>query len=213
MNKIKIDFVSDVVCPWCAIGYKRLERAIAETGLQDQVDIEWHPFFLNPDMSDEGENNNDYGARKYQRTAEQSQQNRERITELAKEAGFNFNLDDNSRVFNTRNAHTLLEYAKKSGKQTKLKTRLFEAFFTEQKDISDKTVLEHEMQAVGLNTDNLEDVFNDQEIQEHIDAEVAQWQKLGISSVPTMIFNKKLAVNGSQTVEGYKQILTEALEQ
>ncbi len=213
MNKIKIDFVSDVVCPWCAIGYKRLERAIAETGLQNKVDIEWHPFFLNPDMPDEGENNNHYGARKYQRTPEQSQQNRERITELAKEAGFDFNLDDNTRIFNTRNAHTLLEYAKNSGKQTKLKTRLFEAFFTEQKNISDKAVLEHEMQAVGLNTDNLADVFNDQEIQKHIDAEVAQWQKLGISSVPTMIFNEKLAVNGSQTVEGYKQILTEALEQ
>ena len=213
MERIKIDFVSDVVCPWCAIGYKRLERAIAETGLQDKVDIVWHPFFLNPDMPEEGENNEHYGARKYQRTAEESRLNRQRITELAREAGFDFNLDENTRVFNTRNAHTLLEYAKNTGKQTELKARLFEAFFTEQKNISDKAVLEKELQAIGLDTQNLEDVFNDPQIQKHIDAEVAQWQKLGISSVPTMIVNEKTAVNGSQSVEGYKQMLTDTLEQ
>ena len=213
MERIKIDFVSDVVCPWCAIGYKRLVRAVAETGLQDKVDIVWHPFFLNPDMPEEGENNEHYGARKYQRTAEESRLNRQRITELAREAGFDFNLDENTRVFNTRNAHTLLEYAKNTGKQTELKARLFEAFFTEQKNISDKAVLEKELQAIGLDTQNLEDVFNDPQIQKHIDAEVAQWQKLGISSVPTMIVNEKTAVNGSQSVEGYKQMLTDTLEQ
>ncbi|MGK2234097.1 MAG: putative DsbA family dithiol-disulfide isomerase [Colwellia sp.] len=211
MEKIRIDFVSDVVCPWCAIGYKRLTQAIAETGLQDKVDIVWHPFFLNPDMPQEGENNNDYGARKYNRSLEESRLNRERITAMAKDNGLTFNLDDNTRVINTYKAHVALEYARQLGKQTALKERLFTAFFTEKKDISKTEALEQEMRTVGLELNDSADVFNNQDIQNYIEAEVSKWQAVGISSVPTMFFNQKLRVNGSQTIEGYKQILTEAM--
>ena len=162
-------------------------------------------------MPQEGENNNDYGARKYNRSLEESLLNRERITAMAKDNGLTFNLDDNTRVINTYKAHVTLEYARQLGKQTALKERLFTAFFTEKKDISKTEVLEQEMRAVGLELNDSADVFNNQDIQSYIEAEVSKWQAVGISSVPTMFFNQKLRVNGSQTIEGYKQILTEAM--
>lgn len=208
-TKVRIDFISDVVCPWCAIGYKRLERAISELDLQDRVEIVWHPFFLNPDMADEGENINDYGARKYGRSREESDSNLAYIASQGDSIGFAFSFTDDSRVVNTRNAHALLDYAKESGKQTELKARLFEAFFSEQKDISDRSVLKRELQTLGINASRMNDILNDSETHKRISEEATHWTSRGIFSVPTMIFDGETAINGSQSVETYKQILKE----
>ncbi|BED91221.1 MULTISPECIES: DsbA family oxidoreductase [unclassified Pseudoalteromonas] len=210
MNKqIKIDFVSDAVCPWCAIGYTRLKQAIAELNLQEEVHIEWQPFFLNPEMPLEGENIYDYGTRKYGRTKQEGDFNRANITQLGNEAGFTFNFTDNSRVVNTRDAHTLLDFLKGTKEQTELKEKLFNAFFTEQKDISDRKVLEHLLRDTGVKVPNISKILDDQDTQNRIANKVSHWHSLGITVVPTMIFNNELVVNGSRTIEAYKQILTE----
>jgi len=212
-NKINIDFVSDAFCPWCAIGYTRLNQAISELHLQHELEIEWQPFFLNPDMPLEGENIYDYGTRKYGRTKQEGDINRVNITQLGKEAGFTFNFTDESRVVNTRDAHTLLDYLHGTAKQTEFKARLFEAYFTEQKDISSRKVLEQELKGLGIVIPNLAKLLDNQATQERIASKASHWITLGISTVPTMIFNNEIVINGSRSVASYKQILQNLLDQ
>ncbi|GAL20831.1 2-hydroxychromene-2-carboxylate isomerase/DsbA-like thioredoxin domain [Vibrio maritimus] len=151
-QKIKLDVVSDVVCPWCIIGYKRLEQAIRELGVEDRIDLEWQPFELNPHMPLEGQNLREHLAEKYGTTKEDSIRARENLTNLGAELGFRFQYDDDMKMLNTFESHILLEYAKSQGKQTELKLRLFSAFFGEGKDISNREVLANELQAVGLDS-------------------------------------------------------------
>ena len=135
-DKIKIDIVSDVVCPWCTIGYKRLAKAISELGIQDQVEIEWQPFELNPQMPTEGQNIQEHLAEKYGSTAEQRKQSQQQMAAVGAELGFTFDFFDEMRMVNTFEAHILLEYAQASGKQTELKMSLTKAFFSDRKDVS-----------------------------------------------------------------------------
>jgi len=123
-EKLKIDIVSDVVCPWCIIGYKRLEKAISELGIKDQVEIEWQPFELNPNMPAEGQNVTEHITEKYGSTIEQQKQSKEQMTDIGEELGFKFDYFDDMRMVNTFEAHVLLEYAKVFGKQTDLKMSL-----------------------------------------------------------------------------------------
>jgi predicted DsbA family dithiol-disulfide isomerase len=211
-DKIKLDIVSDVVCPWCVVGYKHLEAAIHELGIEDKVEIEWQPFELNPDMPENGENLRDHIMRKYGSSAEESQQARASITEKGAAYGFSFNFTDEMRMVNTLDAHVLLEYAHQVGKQTELKQRLFSAYFTEQKDVSDREVLLNEVESVGMSRLGAEQQLEDGSLREQIRAQEAHWHQLGISGVPTVIFNRSSAVTGAHPQESYKQILQELLE-
>lgn len=212
-NKIQLDMVSDVMCPWCVVGYKNLEKAIQELGLEQNIELQWQPFELNPDMPQEGENLRDHLMRKYQITAEQSQQNRLNIAERGKEVGFTFDFYDDMRMVNSRHLHVLLEYASEHGKQTELKLRFFTAHFSEQKDLSDLSVVKSELEQVGLDAEKALERLEQASHIEQVEAQEFQWQRLGISSVPTVVINRTSAVTGAQTVETYKQILLEELEQ
>ena len=210
-NKIKIDIISDVVCPWCIIGYGNLKKAITELGLEDKVEIEWQPFELNPDMPIEGEELGAHSARKYGSTPESSAKFRTEMTAHGKTVDFDFQYFEGMKIINTRDAHILLEYAKTQGKQTDLKMRLFSAFFTEKKDVSDREVLAQEIATVGL---NVEEAIAQLQSNHAIKAVVEQesyWQKLGVSSVPTVVFNGKSALAGAQPVETFMQVLAEQL--
>ena len=140
-EKLKIDIVSDVVCPWCTIGYKRLEKAILELGIKDQVEIEWQPFELNPNMPAEGQNVTEHIAEKYGSTIEQQKQSKQQMIDIGEELGFTFDYFEEMRMVNTFESHILLEYAKNFGKQTDLKMRLTTAFFSERKDVSKREIL------------------------------------------------------------------------
>ncbi|MDO6613054.1 DsbA family oxidoreductase [Shewanella sp. 1_MG-2023] len=210
-TKIKLDVVSDVVCPWCIIGYNSLNQAIVELGMEDQIELEWQPFELNPDMPAEGENLRDHVARKYGSSAQDSAKARENITQRGADQGFAFNFNDDSKIVNTFDAHILLDYAKSQGKQTALKLRLFSAYFTEHKDVSDRNVLASEVAAVGLDADEAMALQDKPEVRAHLKAEKDQWTAAGISSVPTVVFNRTSALNGAHPVETYKQVLTELL--
>ena len=210
-NKIKVDIISDVVCPWCVIGYGNLKKAITELGLEDQVEIEWQPFELNPDMPIEGEELGAHSARKYGSTPESSAKFRTDMTAHGKTVDFDFQYFEGMKIINTRDAHILLEYAKTQGKQTALKMRLFSAFFTEKKDVSDRAILAQEIAAIGLNA---EEAMAQLQSNHAINAAVEQesyWQKLGVSSVPTVVFNGKSALAGAQPVETFMQVLAEQL--
>ena len=210
-NMIKLDIISDVVCPWCIIGYNHLQAAIKELGIEDRIEIEWQPFELNPDMPADGENLRQHVARKYGSTAEESKNARIRIAGIGAEHGFEFNYFDEMKMVNTFDAHILLDYAKGFGKQTELKLRLFTAFFSEQKDVSDRNILKQELISVGLDADKGMRWLDDPQRLSAIRNAEKQWQQMGVSSVPTVVFNRESGVSGAHPVEGYKQILSELM--
>jgi len=210
-EKLKIDIVSDVVCPWCIIGYKRLEKAISELGIEDKVEIEWQPFELNPGMPPEGQDLTEHIAEKYGSTVEQQQASQQNMTDIGEELGFKFDYFEGMRMANTFDAHVLLEYAKNFGKQTELKMRLITTFFTERKDVSDRAVLKEALIAVGLNADEALARLDSEEARFEVRNKQGEWKNMGVNSVPTIVFNMKSAVTGAQPVSTFKQILGELI--
>lgn len=208
---IKLDLISDVVCPWCVIGYKRLEKAIEDLDVQDRIDIEWHPFELNPNMPEEGENLRAHLAKKYGTTREDSIRARENLTNLGKEVGFSFDYFDEMKMVNTKKAHLLLQYAKSFEKQTELKMALFTAFFGQRKDISDVGILREIIESIGLDADEAMNYLNDTAALGSLNKEQEYWRNLGIRSVPTVVFNMSEAMTGAQSVDSYKQVLKDLL--
>lgn len=211
-DKIKIDIVSDVVCPWCTIGYKRLEKAITDLGVQDQIDIAWQPFELNPAMPPEGQNVQEHIAEKYGSTLEQQKVSQQQMAETGAELGFTFDFYDDMRMANTFEAHILLEYAKKFGKQTALKMQLTQAFFSERKDVSQKAILKQALLDVGLNAEEALSELDNDEARQAIRSKQDYWRNLGVNSVPTIVFNNKSAVTGAQPVHVFKEVITELLK-
>lgn len=212
-GKIKIDIVSDVVCPWCIIGYKRLEQAISELGIEAQLEIEWQPFELNPNMPIEGQNVIEHITEKYGSNIEDQEKSKIQMTENGAELGFQFDYFDEMRIVNTRDAHILLEYAKEFGLQTDLNVRFVEAFFSERKDISKREILLQELEKVGLDKKEALTRLENKEALDQVIAKESFWQSRGVSSVPTMVFNETSALTGAQSVAVYKQVLSELLNE
>jgi len=208
-EKLKIDIVSDVVCPWCTIGYKRLEKAISELGIEDQIEIEWQPFELNPNMPPEGQNVTEHIAEKYGSTLEQQKESQQRMADIGEELGFKFDYFEEMRMSNTFDAHILLEYAKDLGKQTELKMRLTTAFFSERKDVSKREVLKEALLDVGLNAEEALAKLDNEDARYEVRSKQGYWKNLGVNSVPTIVFNRKSAVTGAQPIDTFKEVLTE----
>jgi len=211
-DNIKIDIISDVMCPWCLIGYKRLEKAISEMGIADRVEIEWQPFELNPGLPPEGENLLEHLVRKYGISESDGIGFQGQMKRLGAELGFTFDFHDGMTIVNTRDAHILLDFARGFGKQTELKLRLFEAFFEEQKDISDRAILRDEVQRVGLNADQALARLDEPAARKRTEEREAHWHGHGVTSVPTMIFNRSNTLIGAQPVSVYKEALAGVIE-
>ncbi|PPK95831.1 putative DsbA family dithiol-disulfide isomerase [Nonlabens xylanidelens] len=212
-EKLKIDIVSDVVCPWCTIGYKRLEKAINELGIQDQVTIEWQPFELNPNMPVTGQDLTEHIAEKYGSTLQQQKDSRQHMSDAGEELGFTFDYFDGMRMVNTFDAHILLEYAKEFDKQTELKMRFTTAFFSERKDVSKRDVLKEALSDVGLNAEEGLARLESDEARNEVRTAQSYWQNLGVTSVPTIVFDRKSAVTGAQPVDTFKQVLNELMKE
>lgn len=211
-NKLKIDIVSDVVCPWCTIGYKRLEKAIAELGLENQIEIEWQPFELNPNMPVEGQNLREHISEKYGSTLEQQEESQQRMADTGAELGFTFDYFEEMRMVNTFDAHILLEYAHKFSKQTQLKMQLTKAFFSERKDVSKRDILKQALLDVGLNDEDALSKLDSEEARYEVRTKQAYWKNMGVNSVPTFVFDRKSALTGAQPIDVFKQVLTEATQ-
>ncbi|WP_152287371.1 DsbA family oxidoreductase [Flavicella marina] len=212
-EKLRIDIVSDVVCPWCTVGYKRLEKAIQELGVEDQIEIEWQPFELNPNMPIEGQDLNEHLTEKYGSTSDQLEASKNMLVEAGEDLGFKFDYFDGMKIVNTFEAHVLLEYAKKYGKQTALKMRLTTAYFSEGKNVSKREVLKEALLEVGLDADEaLKQLDVDEKRTQVADAQ-NYWKSLGVNSVPTIVFDRKSAVTGAQPIAVFKQVLSEQLQQ
>jgi len=212
MKHLTIDIVSDVVCPWCAIGYGNLRQALNQLERNIQVDVQWHPFQLNPYMGKEGQEINEHLGEKYGLNEQQLADNKQRIQEVGAQAGIDFNFDQRSRIYNTLDCHVLLHLANESGKQTELKLALFKAYFSEGKDISDREVLVGIAASVGIETQAVLAALDDDEIREVVKQEESQFKQMGIQSVPAFIINNKYLISGGQPVEAFVQGLQEIAE-
>lgn len=205
---MRIDIVSDVVCPWCIIGYQQLERALELTGID--AEIHWHPFELNPDMAGQGENLRDHVARKYGAGPEDSKKARERITAMGAELGFTFNYAEDMRMVNTFRAHQLIHWAGTLGRQHDAKMALFGAFFTDRRDLNDPEVLAEVADSIGLDREEARAALTEGRYAEAVRDAERVWISRGVQGVPTMIFDQRYAVSGAQGVDRYVSLLRQA---
>lgn len=212
-DKIKIDIISDVVCPWCILGYKRLEQAMTEMGVEDKFEIEWNPFELNPTMPAEGENIIEHMAHKYEMDPEKVRAYQRERAKNGEEVGFTFDSFEEMRIVNTRDAHILLDYAKEHGNQMELQMALFKAHFGERKNVSDRQVLEQIVKGVGLDERTAMLRLDDTDVHERIQEKETYWQTRGVTAVPTMVWNDDLVMNGAYPIETYKQVIKELLNE
>lgn len=210
--KLVIDIVSDVVCPWCIIGYKQMEAALESMGDAVDADLRWHPFELSPDTPSEGQALAEYARDRYGATPDQSRKNRTRIVEAGTPLGIDFRYSDDSRIYNTFKAHQLLHWAEESGQQTALKLALFQAYFTAQHNVSDDNVLLQAVEAAGLDRAAAETVLADQRYAGTVRAEERFWQDQNITGVPAYIVNGKYMIPGAQDAQTFRQVFERVIE-
>lgn len=208
---ITVDIVSDVVCPWCIIGYKKLEKAMRQFEGRAQFELAWHAFELNPNMPPEGQDIAEHMAQKYGATAEQSKVSRERLREAGSGLDFDFAYKDSMKMVNTFDAHRLLTWAGETGKQTALKMALFTAHFTDGKDVSNHDTLVEVAASVELDEKRARDLLSTDMFAAEVRAEEEQWQDRFITGVPAFIFNGKFMVPGAQESETFANIIEQKL--
>ena len=204
---MKIDFVSDVSCPWCIIGLGGLEEALARIGDLVNAEITFQPFELNPDMPPEGQNIAEHIFQKYGSTPEQSAANREQIRARAAEVGFTITTTPDSRIYNTFDAHRLLHWAGLEGRQRQLKHALFEAYFTRGENPSDHDVLVAAAGTAGLDPTAARDVLTSGRFADQVHLSERQWREAGINSVPAVIINEKYLISGGQPADAFERAL------
>lgn len=195
---LRVDIVSDVVCPWCIIGYLQLNKALAQMPGEFELDIHWQPFELNPHMPPEGQDLREHIAQKYGSSEQQSRGARQRLVEIGDSLGFQFDYFEGMRMVNTFKAHQLLAWAAESGKQTALKLALFKAFFTERKDVSKISELVVTAEAVGLEAEQASAVLKEGIYAESVRREQAQWLEREVHAVPTFFFQGSYMIPGAQ---------------
>ena len=221
---VTIDIYSDVMCPWCAIGYGQLTKALEQLGGEITAQLRWRPFELNPDMGPSGEPQEAHLQRKYGRTAEAGAKVREQMKSIADEAGVSLAyegpLDDAgaappAMMWNTRDCHKLLAMAlEQAGPdvQTRLKLDLFKAHFNHRRDLSDRTVLLDIAAAAGLHREAAKAALDDDALEARVIAQERQAWDHNITGVPAMIINSKFMVPGAQAPETYVNVLRRVVE-
>ena len=214
-DTVTIDIWSDIMCPWCVIGYKNLERALEALDGEIEAQIRWLPFELNPEMPAEGEESRAHIARKYGRTVEQAAEGAHLMAERARAAGFSFDYTGEgqppvSMLWNTFDAHKLLRWVLETHgpeAQTRLKVALFAAHFQQRRTMSDRKVLLDVAQSQGLDTALASAAFDDEEIAATVRAEERRAFDHSVNGVPAMVIDGKFLVPGAQEPETYVNVL------
>jgi predicted DsbA family dithiol-disulfide isomerase len=210
MKKIKIDFVSDVACPWCAVGLGALEMALERVKDEIQAEIHFQPFELNPQMPAGGQDTLEHLSKKYGSTPEQMKANQKQIRDRANAVGFPFHEETRPRIYNTFNCHRLLHWAglELGGEsQHKLKTELLKAYFTYHHNMDDFETLLLAVDRAGLDRIRANEVLINQEFVAEVKELEQHYTGLGISAVPSIIFNDKHLLQGGQPVEMFEQAI------
>lgn len=214
--RLNVDIVSDIMCPWCIIGWLKFERVMAHFEGRLDFRIQWHPFELNPDMPPEGEDAAAHVMRKYGISAEQSRVNTGRMAGIAAELGFTFNRGPDFRMRNSFDAHRLLTWAAAledpgqeaaTGVQTALKLALFRAHFTDNRDVSDPDVLADVAASAGLDRARAAAILASGEFGEMVRIEEAYWADQNITGVPAFILAGRMLIPGAQDPEAFIRVI------
>ena len=214
MTALKIDFVSDIACPWCAVGLGALEKALSNLDGKVKADLHFQPFELNPTMGPEGQDITEHITQKYGISEAQAEANRAVIRERGAALGFTFsgtnaNGGGRSRTYNTFDAHRLLHWAHTVGadKQKALKEGLFKAYFTEGESPASRDVLIKVAQFAGLDPVRAAEILDSDEFAMEVRESEQFYQSQGIHSVPAVIINDRHLISGGQPVEVFEQAL------
>lgn len=209
---ITIDIVSDIVCPWCHIGFAQMARALARLDGRVEAGVRWHPFQLAPGLPPEGQLMTDYVRDRYGATAEQSRGNRTRIRDAGAELGLEINFKDDGRIYNTLKGHQLLTWAGEQGGQTALKLALFNAYFRDGLNVSDEAVLLDVAESVGLDRAGAEAALADPRYAAQVKAETDYWLDQNVTGVPAFIINGKYMIPGAQDADTLVRYIERVLE-
>ena len=212
---VRIDVVSDVACPWCAIGVKTLENALK--AIQGSINVQVHlqPFELNPDMPEGGQEVLTYLSRKYGTSVEQVKANQQRIYDRAREVGFDFHPEGRKHVYNTFNCHRLIHWASiEYGPEQAfaLKKALLVAYFTYADNMDDVQTLINAVQAASLDTNRAAQILASDEFSQEVRTAQTRWKMMGIQGVPAFILNNKFLVEGAQPEENLVAAIRQAHE-
>ncbi|QNO26079.1 DsbA family oxidoreductase [Sphingopyxis sp. OPL5] len=216
LPRLSVDIVSDVMCPWCIIGWLKFETVMAHFAGRLEFRVQWHPFELNPDMPPEGEDAAAHVMRKYGVSAEQSRANSGKMAGVAADLGFAFNRGPGFRMRNSFDAHRLLTWAgsredpeqsEPTGVQTALKLALFKAHFTDNRDVSDHAVLADVAASVGLDRARAAAILGGDEFGEMVRTEEAYWADQNITGVPAFILGGRMLVPGAQDPEVFIRVI------
>ena len=202
---MKIDFVSDVACPWCVVGLLSLEEALRRVGPELSVDLHFQPFELNPQMPPEGENAAEHLARKYRASPEQLAQTRDMLRQRGAELGFSFG--ERPRVWNTFDAHRLLHWAGLEGKQRELKHALLAAYHTHAQNPGAADVLLRLCAEVGLDVERARAILDSDEYTAAVREAERFYQQQGITAVPSVIIDDRHLIQGGQPPEAFERAL------
>lgn len=213
--KISIDVWSDVMCPWCIIGYSQLKQGLATLTGEIEAELRWHAFQLNPDMPEEGEEQQAHLARKYGRTPEQAAAARGQMKEIAARAGYSFDYTGageapQARLWNTRRAHQLLLWTLAqhgAHKQTELKLALFDAHFQQRRNVSDPRVLIEIASGLGIDPVAAEAALDNPVLGQQVLEEQRMAYDMNVTGVPAMLVNGKFLIPGAQEPETYANAL------
>ncbi|NWA67750.1 DsbA family protein [Pseudomonas reactans] len=204
---VSIDFVSDVMCPWCALGAVALQQAIANLAGEVAVVLTFKPFELNPDMPPEGENAVEHMMRKYGRTLAEVAARNVMVIDRGNALGFTFDLAKRTHFYNSFDAHRLLYWSVAQGRQVALKHALFKAHFSDGENISSHDTLVRLAGEVGLSTVRAQEVLDSGELTAEVRELEDFYRRRGINAVPAMVLNGRHLVAGSQSVEEYEQAI------
>jgi predicted DsbA family dithiol-disulfide isomerase len=206
-TQLKIDFVSDVSCPWCVIGLKSLETALATLKGEVTADLHFQPFELNPQIGAEGQDITEHIAQKYGSTPADIARNGENIRARGAELGFEFNMQKRRRIYNTFDAHRLLHWAQIEGRQEALKNALFSAYFTEGLNPSDHSVLLDVAKKAGLDGKRAAEILESDEFAADVRGREQFYADRGIRAVPSVIINDQHLIQGGQPAEVFESAL------
>lgn len=208
-TRVKIDFISDISCPWCAIGLNSVERALERLGGEVEAELHFQPFELNPGMPAEGQDITEHIMQKYGMSEEQTERNRETIRARGAEAGFDFRMDKRSRIYNTFDAHRLLHWAEIEGGQPALKHALLRAYFTDGESPGDHAALVRAAARAGLDAERAGEVLSSGAYATEVREREKFYLDQGINSVPAIIIDDQYLIQGGQPAEVFERALRE----
>lgn len=212
-RRIEIDFVSDVVCPWCVVGLRSLTKALQSVGPDVEAEIRFRPFELNPGMPPEGQDLFEHVQQKYGSTREQSDATRSAIRDAGAALGFEFRHRPDGRIWNTFNAHRLIHWAGLQGRARAMKEALFDAYFTAGENPSDVDVLAKAAAAAGLDGDAAREVVSSGAYADDVRKEQALWRNRGVQAVPSIVFEGRWMIQGGQAPEMFERAIRKIMAQ